>query len=80
MEINDNEVNETFPKEKLPTRKRSKPNSNGDPSDSINHGESSENVLTEMIGVGTNIINLIQQREERYQRDVEFRETQKKKE
>ncbi|KAG7555422.1 Myb/SANT-like domain [Arabidopsis suecica] len=78
MEIND-EVNETLPKEKLPTRKRSKTNRNGDASDSINNGESSEKVLSEMIGVGTNIINLIQQREERHQREVEFRETQKEK-
>ncbi|KAG7588677.1 Harbinger transposase-derived nuclease domain [Arabidopsis suecica] len=78
MEIND-EVNETLPKEKLPTRKRSKTNCNGDASDSINNGESSEKVLSEMIGVGTNIINLIHLREERHQREVEFRETQKNK-
>lgn len=36
-------------KEKLISRKRAKPNGNGDPSKSINHGDHSENVLDEMI-------------------------------
>ena len=35
-------------------------------------------MLCERIRVGTNIINLIQQREKRHQREVEFRDTQKK--
>ncbi|ESQ38724.1 hypothetical protein EUTSA_v10029159mg [Eutrema salsugineum] len=56
-------------KEKLHSRKRAKPSGNGDPSKSTNLGDHSEQVLTEMIGVSTNLINLIQQKEERYQRE-----------
>ncbi|XP_010440973.1 PREDICTED: uncharacterized protein At2g29880-like [Camelina sativa] len=76
----DDEVDEVSVKPKLPTRKRAKTSRNGDPLDSTNnHGESSEKVLTEMVGVSTQIISLIQQREERQQREVELREIQKKK-
>ncbi|ESQ51581.1 hypothetical protein EUTSA_v10017633mg [Eutrema salsugineum] len=66
-------------KEKPHSRKRAKPPGNGDPSESTNHGDYSENVLTEMIEVSTNLINFIQQKEEMYQREVELRETEKKK-
>ncbi|ESQ40716.1 hypothetical protein EUTSA_v10015362mg [Eutrema salsugineum] len=71
-----NETSYETPKEKLPSRKRVK--THGNPSESINHGDRSEKVITEMIGVSTNLINLIQQREERPQREEEVRETEKK--
>ncbi|ESQ50282.1 hypothetical protein EUTSA_v10002177mg [Eutrema salsugineum] len=72
-----NERSYETPKEKLPSRKRVK--THGNPSESINHGDRSEKVITETIGVSTNLINLIQQREERHQREEEVRETEKKK-
>ncbi|KAL0787698.1 hypothetical protein Bca101_003944 [Brassica carinata] len=76
------ETNETTlraSKEKLPSRKRAKPNGDGDASESINPGDRSEKVLTEMIGVSTNIMNLMQQREERHQKEAEEKEAEKRK-
>ncbi|ESQ33161.1 hypothetical protein EUTSA_v10005278mg [Eutrema salsugineum] len=72
-----NETSYETPKEKLPSRKRVK--THGNPSESINHDDRSEKVITEMIGVSTNLINLIQQREERHQREEDVRETEKNK-
>ncbi|XP_048592642.1 uncharacterized protein At2g29880-like [Brassica napus] len=79
---NGTESNETTcrpSKEKLPSRKRAKPSGDGEPSESINLGEHSEKVLSEMIGVSTNIMNLMQQREERHQKEAEERESEKRK-
>ncbi|CAH8386121.1 unnamed protein product [Eruca vesicaria subsp. sativa] len=60
----------------LPSRKRAKPNGDGGPSESINLGDHSEKVLSEMIGVSTNIT---QQREERHKKEAEVRESEKRK-
>ncbi|CAN8275321.1 unnamed protein product [Cochlearia groenlandica] len=73
-----NETTFESSKEKLPSRKRSKSNGNGDPLKSTNYDDHSEKVITDMIGVSTTIINLIHQREERHQKEVELRENEKK--
>uniref|UniRef100_M4ERU7 Myb/SANT-like domain-containing protein n=1 Tax=Brassica campestris TaxID=3711 RepID=M4ERU7_BRACM len=77
--IETNETTRRASKEKLPSRKRAKPNGDGDASESINPGDRSEKVLTEMIGVSTNIMNLMQQREERHQKEAEEKEAEKRK-
>lgn len=65
--------------EKLPSRKRVKGGESGDSSNSSMDGHRMEKTFNEMIGISNQVVSLIQQREERQQREATLREAEKRK-
>ena len=68
------------PSEKPPPKKRAKGVEGGESSNSNMDGSHMEKSFNEMIEISNQVVSLIQQREERQQREANLREVEKKKE